>query len=165
MGIQFFEEFESTSVDLVFAKEYLAEHPKEDGKQFQVTEVLLVKSNKGYLVKTDSFVTWLWKRSATATLLVQALDVYVRDCYGFAIVCVLDKRHKDACRLGVDGDIPTMWYGSAKKFTVEPDIPTFDPVTANPFLIPVAPSTPITHVATNGSNITPTSQRRHGKTS
>lgn len=165
MGIQFFEEFESSNGDLLFAKEYLAEHPKEHGKSFGVREVLLAKSNKGYLVKTDAFVTWLWKRSSTAILLTEALEVYVRDCYGFAIVAVLDKGHKDGCKLGVDGSIPTMWYGNGKKFTVDSDIPTFDVASVNPFLIPLAPSTPILHVPTADSQTNGKSPKALGKTS
>jgi len=165
MGIQFFEEFESTSGDLLFAEEYLKEHPKENGKEFGVREVLLAKSNKGYLVKTDAFVTWLWKRSSTAILLTQALEIYVRDCYGFAIVAVLSKETKGGCKLGVNADIPCMWYGTGKKYTVDSDIPTFDVANTNPFLVQPVPLTPTTHVPMNGSLVKGKSQQTPGKTS
>lgn len=162
MSIQFFDEQSTGSSDLLFAKDYLGNNPSHNGQSYPINEVSLVRSNKGYLCKTDNFVCWIWKRETTATLLLQALEVYVRDGYGYTIVAVLDDKSSNGFRLGVDGDKPCMWYGSTKKYTVTPDIPIFDPQKGNPFLISHAPLTPTTEPAsqpgTNGA-----SRKKHGQ--
>lgn len=164
MGIQFFDVPETGTGELVFATEYLTNHPKEQGKVFRVKEVRLAQSNKGYMLYTDAFIGWLFKRNPIAVMLVQALEVYVRDTYGYAIVIELDKGADKSIKVGVDASEPCMWYGTGKKFTLTPDIPTFDPTTGNPFLIPLAPSTPTTSTANVNTTQDTNSQQKRGKT-
>lgn len=142
MAIQFFDENPSISGDLEFAAEYLKSHPKDVGKAFPITEITLAKSGKGYMAKTDMFLCWLWKREQTTTLLLAALQTYTEQRYGYAIVAVLDKGNKSGYRLGVDADLPCMWYGSGKKYTNTPDTPTLETKDGNPFLILPAPCPP-----------------------
>lgn len=164
MAIQFFEAGSANPGELLFAGDYLQQYPKENGKKFVVREVVLAQSGKGYMLYTEACIGWLYKRNPIALLLTQALEVYVRDRYGYAIILVLDNSAKDKIKLGVDPEIPTTWFGTGKKYTVTPDIPTFDVETGNPFLIPHAPSTPTTQEDTNSSNNTKTSHQKSGKT-
>lgn len=153
MGIQFFDEQPTGARYLPFSEDYLANNPGDTGKSFLVKEVILARSNKGYMCNTDRFTCWLHKRSNVATRLVEALEVYVRDKYGYAIVAILDEKTDKGFRLGVDPDQPCMWYGSGKKFTVKQDIPSFDTEDVNPFLLPNAPSTLVNaHTDTTTSN-------------
>lgn len=164
MGIQFFDEPVSTSSDIPFAREFLDSNPQLNGSEHLVNEIVLVRSNKGYLCKTDKFVCWIWKRESTATLLVQALAVYVRDMYGYSIIAVLDRTKSNGFKLGVNPDLPCMWYGSEKKYTTAEDIPSFNPMQENPFLISHAPLTPTTGVVTP-TGMNGASHKRHGKNS
>lgn len=163
MGIQFFEEISPTSGDIPFVKEFLIENPHQNGNQFKINEIKLVSSNKGYLCSTDYFLIFLWKRAITTKMLIEALETYVKESYGYGIVAVLDKNHKDSFRLGVDADMPCMWYAQGKKFTTTLDIPSFDIETMNPFLIPHAPSLPTTPAQEKNGRVKERSQKEIGK--
>lgn len=153
MSIQFFEDSSSTSGELEFANDYLKKFPKDNGKAFPVKEIILARSGKGYLASTDSFLCWLWKREKTTALLLEALQAYVDQRYGYTIVAVLDKGDKNGFKLGVDSELPCMWYGSAKKYSVEVDIPTLETQGGNPFLIQPVPSIPTTDVVASNSKV------------
>lgn len=164
MGIQFFDDSPASPRYLPFSENYVADNPGDIGKSFLVREVILARSNKGYMCNTDKFTCWLHKRSNVATRLVEALEVYVRDRYGYAIVAILDNNADKGFRLGVDPDQPCMWYGSGKKFTVKQDIPSFDTEDVNPFLLPNAPFTPENgHTDTSTSNHQSTRRTKQSK--
>lgn len=139
MAIQFFEDITPTDGDLDFAADFLKANPKQDGKDFTITEITLAKSGKGYMAKTDHFVCWLWRKNKTTNQLLEAIEAYVANQHGYRIVAVLDKRIKDGFRLGVDFDCPQSWFmnGEKKQYATK-DI-WFSPQQSsesNPFLPP-----------------------------
>lgn len=162
MTIQFFDESPESSGDLDFAADFLKANPNQHGKAFPITECLLARSGKGYMLKTDKFICWIWKKEKTTQLLLQALEVYVRDTYGYSIVAVLDKGAKNGFKLGLDPDSPCMWYGSGKKYTTTEDIPTLGMDNGNPFLLQPAPSTPTMPPATQNGRAKASSPQKAG---
>lgn len=148
MAIQFFEEAYSHGIDLDFAKDYLSNFPKENGASYNVSEIVLAASGKGYMIKTDRFICWLWKKQSTAKMLIEALEKYVEEGYGYMVVAVLDKDAKDGYKLGIDPEQPCNWFGKGKKFTVIEDTFSSQETTQNPFFIPRALYPPTTVPAT-----------------
>lgn len=158
MPLTFFEEIEESNGDgdRLFCKEYLEQNPRENGKQFPVRNIKLVKSGKGFIIDTDYFMCWIWKKSKIAGFLIEALETYVSQGQGFTIYAVLDKTTKDCFRLAADPDVPSYWYelGKLSYSTHAPS--SLEGMKGNPFL-PVAPSpnpemtmTPVATLAAGG---------------
>lgn len=153
MAISFFEAESVGNGSLPFANEYLDENPRENGKVYTINEFKLVNSGKGYLFTTDKFSGFLFKNQKTAKQIVEALEHYIKQYHGFALVAKLDKSVKGAIVIGVDGDTPVTWHQLGNGFTtLEPsvDSPTLG---GNPFILPV-PSTP-SGVSTTTQTATP----------
>jgi hypothetical protein len=165
MALSFFEQEESSSSgDLPFCEEYLKENPKNNGKVLQVREVFAVKSGKGYLIKTDECIGWLWRKEKTTSQLLEALQYYVEIQHGFGLFLVLDKNAKAKFKLAVDSEVECSWFGDEKKYTVVEDgHGSREAIQSNPFLIPHPLSTPTMQPATNLSMQT-TLASTNGKT-
>lgn len=132
--IDFFDS-EASSVDLEFAADYLAAHPKENGTVHDIHTVKLAKSGKGYMLYTQEFLCWLFKKEKTATQLIEALEYYVKVGGGFQLVVQLDKKAKSSVKYGVDRDRSATYFPLGKGFSVyeeESENPS-----ENPFLIPL----------------------------
>lgn len=139
MAITFFEDSSQTSGDLEFAKDFLTKNPKEEGRQFTVQQVVKASSGKGYMVSTSSFMCWLWNKSNTTKQLIDALQFYCEANQGYTLIAVLDKKAKDGYRLGVDFDLPCVWYTTKNgSFQLTP-VEALSMDGGNPFL-PTAPS-------------------------
>jgi hypothetical protein len=111
MPIAFFEDSSSNGEgDKLFATEYLAANKKDIDKPFTVTEIVLAKSGKGYMLHTEYFVCWLWKKSKIATQLLEALKVYVSTSKGSHLFVQLTNKNKDCFVIGVNTDLQTRWY-------------------------------------------------------
>lgn len=166
MALAFFEDDSTaTGVDLPFAEDYLKENPKRNGQAIQVEEVLLVKSGKGYLIKTPECLGWLWRKEKVATQLLEALKYYVDNQHGFGLFLVLDKQAKSKFRLAVDAEVPCSWFGTEKKYTVlEDGLGSNEAIPGNPFLIPLPLSTGTMQQPTNQSAVK-ASASKNGKTS
>lgn len=157
MAIKFFDDEPSGNGSLPWAKEYLEENPKENKKSFPVEEISRVQSDKGYMVRTDKFMCFLFKNQKTTKQLLEALKYYCDSQDGYQVVCVLDKASKNSVRIGVDFDVPTSWFtsGNDRYSTQELDWGVDTNGRENPFLPPVPSkpplSVPSTHAAaTNG---------------
>lgn len=164
MSLRFFEANEEAFGSLDFAKDYLEKYPKENGKSFRIEEISLVRSGKGYLCRTDSFICWLWKRNNLTTQLLAALQVYVEGRYGYSLYAVLSKTDEKGVRYAIDPESPCMWFGTPKKYTVDPDIPILDVLTGNPFLIQPVPLTPTIDISNSGTQTQDNSTSPAGKT-
>lgn len=136
MTLKFFDAESPTSGDLPFASDYLKENPKYNGEQYEVTEVVLAQSNKGYMVKTDSFILWLWKKQKLTTQLIEALKFYTEQQDGYKLVAVLDKTAKSMARLAIDFEEERTWFavGNESYSTQELGFTKETSNTANPFL-------------------------------
>jgi hypothetical protein len=112
MALSFFEEVESSngSGERLFVKEFLEENKRENGKQFSIKELKLVKSGKGYILETDYFMVWLWKKQSLTQHLLEALKLYTTTGKGYALFAVLDAKSKDGYRLAIDPEIEAFWY-------------------------------------------------------
>lgn len=107
----FFED--SSSVldgDKLFATEYLAANKRDLDKEFTVTEIILAKSGKGYMVHTEYFICWLWKKSKLTGMLIDALKVYVSTSKGSHLFVQLTNKNKDCFVIGANTDLECRWY-------------------------------------------------------
>lgn len=139
MAIKFFDDEPTGSGLLPFAKEYLEENPKENKKEFLIEEIWRVQSDKGYMVRTDKFLSFLFKNQKTTKQILEALKYYCEKQDGYALVCVLDKSAKNSVKIGVDFDKPTSWFtsGNERYSTQESDWGADINGNENPFLPPV----------------------------
>lgn len=139
MALQFFEKSDGNSTDLEFANDFLKANPRENGKQFVVREIIRVQSGKGFMLRTDYFNCWLWKKSEIAKQLMEALEVYVSSSQGYSLFAVLDNSIKDGFKLAVDTDYTVRWYsmGNGSYSLTQSNITSME--SGNPFL-PLAPS-------------------------
>lgn len=140
--IQFFEA-ESNSADTPFLSDLLKEPNGKSliGKTFIVNEVLAVSSGKGYLLRTDTFITFIWKKQKVTTQLLEALNFYFEQGTGYTLCAVVDPKIKCGCQLGVDFATTSYWqkkgenfYNSTNALELETKL-----VTENPFLPPTFP--------------------------
>lgn len=153
MAITFFQlPGDSVSNDLPFFNEWKSStRYREDS--FEITELVRVKSNKGYLCKTTEFLLFLWNNSSVTKQLIEALDYYVQKGTGVAIVAVVNSSFKDGYALGIDSDEEVIWYNVGGKFTTspEPHIIGSSASTVNPFISP-SPLTPFTKADLSAAN-------------
>lgn len=137
MALTFFEAKEDNgSGELLFLNEWLEENPKPKNKEFEVTEVKAVKSDKGYLVLTNDFQVFLWKKSKVTQMLLQAFDVWinVEPDTGFKLLVVLDLKLKDKYKLAVDKEVKVTWFTMGNGFTTSVDNAYSQESDLNPFL-------------------------------
>ena len=117
MALKFFDEPSSSSGQLPFLDDYVKSNQNNKQKQFSVCEIRRVKSDKGYLVLTNKFSCFIWKNSAIAKQIVEALDHYVKTAKGFDLVVFLPDPKKADFRLAADFDAPTTWFASKNGYT------------------------------------------------
>jgi hypothetical protein len=134
--VKFFEAQDTGSGDRDFAPDYLKRFPKQDGTLHDVTEIKKVVSGKGYLLYTEHFLVWLWKKEKSAQQVIEALRVYIDTKEGFTLVCKLDKTKKSGCILGVDFERPTTWFAMGNdSYTLDEDAISQESTdSGNPFL-------------------------------
>ncbi|MDA3835964.1 MAG: hypothetical protein PF495_21555 [Spirochaetales bacterium] len=136
MALQYFTDESTTSGSLDFLSDWLKKNPKNKVKQFNVVELIAVKSNKGFLCTTDSFQVFIWRNSRIATHLVEAMDTWINKTpdKGSLLVVVLEPSQKDGYQLAVDKEIPITWFQAGKGYTtLVGSVVSTDP-NLNPFL-------------------------------
>lgn len=137
MTLTFFEAKEdSGNGELLFLNDWLKENPKPKNKEFEVTEVKAVKSGKGYLVITNDFQVFLWKKSKVTQMLLQAFDVWINTepDTGFKLLVVLNPKLKDGYQLAVDKEIKVTWFTMGNGFTTTVENAYSEETDLNPFL-------------------------------
>lgn len=128
--------------DKLFATEFLAANKKELDKEFSITEIVLARSGKGYMVHTEYFICWLWKKSKLTGMLIEALKAYTESSRGCHLFVQLTNKNKDCFVIGANTDIECRWYELGNgSYSLNPSI-TLSTVEENPFL-PHALSHPI----------------------
>lgn len=143
MALHFFDDESTGNGSLPFASDYLEEHPKANGKEFEVKELYRTQSNKGYMLITDCFSGFLFKNQKLTKQLLEALQLYCDKQDGYALIAVLDKSAKNKFRLAVDFEKPRSWFtrGNEHFVTSESGLELKEVPKGNPFLPPVL-STP-----------------------
>jgi len=137
MALTFFEAKEDNgNGELLFLNEWLENNPKPKTKEYEVTEVKAVKSGKGYLVLTNDFQVFLWKKSKVTQMLLQAFDVWINiePDSGFKLLIVLDSKSKDGYKMAVDKDVKVTWFTMGNGFTTTADNAYSEETDLNPFL-------------------------------
>lgn len=139
MALSFFEPKEqSGNGEKPFLNEWLEANPKNKKQQFLITEVIRVKSGKGYLVITDEFSCFIWKNQALSKAFISALEFWTENPdKGYPCYVFLKNPTKQEFTLAADKDQETTWFVSKNGFTTtESDANSQDSVVedGNPFL-------------------------------
>jgi hypothetical protein len=137
MALTFFESKEDNgSGELEFFSEWLEKNPKPKNKEFEVIECKASKSGKGYMLVTNDFQIWLWKKQKLAQQLLEAFDVWVNKepDTGFKLVVVLDPKAKDKYRVGVDKETKVTWFQMGNGYTQWEQSAYSEETDLNPFL-------------------------------
>lgn len=136
MALQYFTDESTTSGSLDFLNNWLEKNPKNKVKEFNVVELIAVKSGKGFLCTTESFQVFIWKNSRVATHLVEAMDTWINKApdKGCLLVLILSPSAKDGYQLAIDKEIKVTWFQAGKGYTtLEGNVVSTDP-NQNPFL-------------------------------
>lgn len=137
MPLTFFESKEDNGTgELLFLNEWLEKNPKPKSKEYDVTEVKAVKSGKGYLLITNDFQTFLWKKSKLTQMLLQAFEVWINiePDSGFRLVIVLDPKSKDGYKVAADKETKVTWFTMGNGFTTTEESAYSEETDLNPFL-------------------------------
>jgi uncharacterized protein YodC (DUF2158 family) len=137
MPKSFFEDTGSNGDgDKLFATEYLAANKKEIDREFTVTEVVIARSGKGYMVHTEYFICWLWKKSKLTGMLIEALNTYTKTSRGFHLFVQLTNKNKDCFVIGANTDVECRWYDLGNgSYSLTPSTSS-SMESENPFLLP-----------------------------
>lgn len=136
MALKFFEESNPTAGTLPFLDEYIKKAKNLKTDTFEVNEISRVKSDKGYLIKTDKFIAFLWKNAKVTQQLIEALDFYINSGTGYAVVVYLPDTKKADFKMAVDFDKEVTWFTAKNGYTTtqeESSSQAIDP-DKNPFL-------------------------------
>lgn len=140
--IQFFET-ESNTSDVPFLSDLLKKPEGKEiiGNTFVVNEVLAVSSGKGYLIRTDRFITFIWKNQKLTNQLLEALNFYFENGTGYTLCAVVDPKVKPGCQLGIDFETTSYWQKKGESFYNSTTVVLSEAkqVTQNPFLPPTFP--------------------------
>ncbi len=119
MALKFFDSDESNGTGtLEFLNDWLVLNPKNKKKEFLITEVKRVQSNKGFLISTTEFNVFAWKNAKITKMLVEALDHYVNESkYGFELYIVLNSPTKSEYQIAADEDTKITWFTSKNGYT------------------------------------------------
>lgn len=117
MTLKFFDEASPSSGQLPFLDDFVKDNQNSKVKQYSVCEIKRVRSDKGFLVSTNKFSCFVWKNSALAKQLIQALEHYVETAKGYDLVVYLPNPKKADFKLAADFDSPTTWFASKNGFT------------------------------------------------
>jgi len=118
MALSFFGPLESDTKDLDFLDDWLKENPKNKRTEFPVSEIILVRSGKGYMVKTDCFIVFLWKKAAQTAIVLEALQHYLENPQdGRELVVVLNKKAKNGFQLAANLDKEITWFSVGNGFS------------------------------------------------
>lgn len=137
MALTFFEDKEDSGTgSLGFLNEWLEENPKNKQKEFDIVEIKAVKSGKGYLLSTDKFMIFLWKKSKLVTQLIEAFNVWVNlePDTGFRLVCVLNPKTKDGYQIAADKETKVTWFTMGNGYTQTEESAYSEETDLNPFL-------------------------------
>ena len=143
MALKFFESEESNSNgSLDFLNDWLVENPKNKQKEFLITEVKRVQSNRGFIVSTEKFNCFLWKNAKLTKMLIEALDHYINESkFGFELYVVLKVPTKADFSIAANDETRITWFVSKNGYTTSEEnaISQEEVVTTGNPLIPTIP--------------------------
>lgn len=111
----------SNELDLVWLNEYIDENGKTCDGQIYVVDS--VKSTmKGFIVQTESFQSWIWRKSKAGIRLLELLnDAVQKDSYP-QLVIKISLKNKDKHVLGCvdDSSCEFVFDGESKTYSLHP---------------------------------------------
>lgn len=143
MALKFFEPEESNGTgSLEFLNDWLKENPKNKQKEFLITEIKRVQSNKGFLISTTHFNVFAWKNAKLTKMLIEALDHYVNTSkYGYELYIVLKSPTKPDYSIAADEETRITWFTSKNGYTTsEQNATSLEEVDSD--INPLIPTTP-----------------------
>jgi hypothetical protein len=119
MALKFFEPKKSSgSGNTPFVNDWLKDNPKNKETTFIVKEIVRTQSDNGYRVVCDDFQGFIWKNQKLTTLLLEALEVWIKEREsGYALFLVLHDPKKPEFTLACDKDVPVSWFTSKNGYT------------------------------------------------
>jgi len=138
MALRRFDAAESLSSGLLpFAKDFIEKYPSLEGNSYEVLSVKETQNRGGYYVKTDKFAVLLWKKKPLTEMIIEALEYYVNEAQGYALMFTLEHDTELGGSFGIDDEKTRMWILNEKKRLYQWVDETSDTpsVTSNPFLI------------------------------
>lgn len=120
MAITFFDESQNTGNqgNKLFLNEWLEENKGNKKTQFFIQEFRKVKSGKGYLVVTEEFNSFIWNNAKETKLLLEALEMYVKEPnLGRSLYLILKNPKKGEFSLGCDMELPITWLAMGNGYT------------------------------------------------
>lgn len=143
MALKFFEPEEvNSNGSLDFLNDWLIENPKNKQREFLITEVKRVQSNKGFIVSTEKFNVFMWKNAKLTKMLVEALDHYINESkFGFELYVVLKSPTKADFSIAANDEKRITWFTSKNGYTTSEEnaISREEVVTTGNPLIPTIP--------------------------
>lgn len=136
MALKFFDELTPQNSLVVFLDEYIKKEKNIKQKDYPITEIKRVKSDKGFMVYTEKFMVFLWKNQKITQQMIEALSLWVSGEVGYELIVHLPDPKKADFRLGVDFEKEVTWFTAKNGFTtIQADATSvgIDP-DKNPFL-------------------------------
>jgi len=117
MALKFFDDTSSNSGSLPFLQDFIKKAKSLKQDTYPVVEITRVRSDKGYMVKTEKFMCFLWKNQKITGQLIEALEFYIESGKGYEICVFLPDVKKDDFKLGVNFEQEVTWFTSKNGFT------------------------------------------------
>lgn len=136
MALKFFDDLNPQSSQLPFLDEFIKKEKNLKTDTFPIQEITRVKSDKGFMVKTEKFMVFIWKNQKITQQLIEALDLWINGTVGYELVVFLPNTKKTDFKLGVDFEKEVTWFTSKNGYTtIQEDVSyqDIDP-DKNPFL-------------------------------
>lgn len=142
MALKFFEPEDNNGTgSLEFLNDWLIENPKNKQKEFLITEIKRVQSNKGFLISTTHFNVFAWKNAKLTKMLIEALDHYVNvSRFGYELYVVLKTPTKADYSIAADEETKITWFSSKNGYTTSEQNATSQEI-ADTDINPLIPAT------------------------
>ena len=156
--VNFSEQYGSNEEELPFLPEYFENSAEDvDGEMSLLLSVNIAKSGKGYLLKTNDFMVWLWKKDNISAPLIELLEKHCTEpTMPLQIVLQIQSRLKSKFQLLVKDNEGQIWRKEPNCYRV----------TSNEVYSPGERPTPPTNLANPEPRVrasqdpTPTRKRR-----
>ena len=135
MKLQFFDEINESN-DIEFINDWMEANPKIKNKNYRVDIFQKVRSGKGYLLKTEEFMLFLFKNSSMCKHIITALETYVKNSEGgYPIYCHVANASKKQYALAADKDERVTYFNTGNGYTVSKEYAdSLNTTATNPFL-------------------------------
>lgn len=100
--------------DLPFLESAIENGVAEIGTSYEVLEVNETRKRSGYIIKTKTFLIFLWKSSESLGGLLEAIYQMEENNDGYAVYAEPNKTTVEGIEFWIDDAIPRIWLASKK---------------------------------------------------